>query len=112
MAQTRINLVNRAIAKLQRSGDGLIADSADFDVMDGYVDAVVAQLEEDEFYSVPDIDDIDLAAFEWIADVLAQAAALEFRVVPNPAIREYAEKRLARLTASRPSEQPLVVDYF
>jgi hypothetical protein len=112
MAKTRIMLVNRALAKLQRSGAGLAADSEDVDVMDDYVDSVVAQLEADEFYSIADIDDIDESAFEWIADVLAQAAALDFRATPNPAVREYAEKRLSRLTASRPDGRTLVVEYF
>jgi hypothetical protein len=113
MAMTRIQLVNRALAKLERTGAGFAAaDSEDEEAMDGYVDGVVEQLSQDNIYSVADLTDIDVAAFEWIADILAMAAALEFRVVPNQQIREYAEYRLRRLTASRPSFSTMKAEYF
>lgn len=112
MAKTRVQLVNRALEKLLVVGAGQTADSEDVAKVDAIVDSVLEALSDDEIFTVPDVDDIQESAFEWIADVLAVASASDFGMQTDIARREYAEKRLLRLTASRPTREPLVVDYF
>jgi len=112
MAKTRINLVNRALEKLLVVGAGQTADSEDFEKVDAIVDSVLEGLSGDGVFSVADEDDIEESAFEWIADVLAVASASDFGQSTDYARREYAEKRLTKLTATRPSKERLVVEYF
>jgi hypothetical protein len=112
MAKSRTNLVNRALEKLLVVGAGQTADSEDVEKVDAIVTSVLEALSADQIYTVADEDDIEESAFEWIAEVLAVASASDFGQAPDFARREYAEKRLVRLTASRPSKEPLAVDYF
>lgn len=112
MAKTRVNLVNRALEKLLVVGAGQTADSEDVEKVDAIVDSVLEALSDDQIFTVADVDDIQESAFEWIAEILAIASASDFGQATDYAKREYAEKRLLRLGAGRPSKQPLVVDYF
>jgi hypothetical protein len=112
MAKTRVNLVNRALEKLLVVGAGQTADSEDVEKVNDAVTAVLEGLSDDQIFTVADEDDIQESAFEWIAEVLAMAVAPDFGQPADIQRREYAEKRLMRLTASRPSKEPTVVDYF
>lgn len=112
MAKTRVMLVNRALEKLLVVGAAQVADSEDQEKVDAIVDSVFEMLSGDGIFTVSDEDDIQESAFEWIAEVLAMAAASDFGQPPDFARREYAEKRLTKLTATRPSKEPLKVDYF
>lgn len=112
MAKTRANLVDRALEKLLVVGAGQTPDSEDQEKVDGVVDAVLGQLEDDEIFTVSDQSDIQLSAFEWIAEILAMAVASDFGQPTDMARREYAEKRLMRISSTNPTKEPLAVDYF
>lgn len=112
MAKTRANLADRALQKLLVVGSGQPVDSEDRETADNAIDSVFADLEGREIYSVSDEDDIDLAAFEWLALILADTISTEFGQQIDPGKREYAENKLRRLTASGPSYEVMKLDYY
>jgi hypothetical protein len=58
------------------------------------------------------ITDIDLAAFEWLAECLAVMVASDFGQEPNEGKRMKAENMLLKISASRPSKETVTADYF
>lgn len=112
MAKTRANLDTRALEKLFLVGAGNSAEAEDVAKVDAIFLSFKAYIEAANIYSMPDDSDIDEAAFEWLADILAWFAAPDFAKPRDEGMRQLAVKELSLITSSPTTREPLVVDYF
>lgn len=112
MAKTRANLAQRALEKLLVVGAANPAESEDIQAVDGVIDAVIADLDARDIFTIPDLTDIDIAAFEWVADCLAVMVASDFGQQPDEAKRMKAESMLVTISATRPTKETVRADYF
>jgi hypothetical protein len=112
MAKTSEQLATRALGKLLVFGSGQSPDSEDQQAAEAVIPAVFADLEDRGIFTVQDVDDIQLSAFEWLAEVLAMALATDFGQTMDVGRRQFAESQLIRIVSSRPSKEPLAVDHF
>lgn len=113
MTKTRSQLVDRALQKLKVVGAGQPASAADTALVDGLVDPVMTELQQSEIYAWGNQDEIDDAAFEHIAELLASAAASDFgKTGLSSEERWVVERRLRRLSPYVLSGQPQVTEYF
>jgi hypothetical protein len=112
MAKNRSALARRALEKLLVVGSGNPPEPEDIEQVDGVIDAVVADLDARHVFTVQDLTDIDIRAFEWIADCLAVMVASDFGQTPDEAKRMKAENMLITISATRPSKEAAMVDYF
>jgi hypothetical protein len=112
MAKTRIDLANRALVKLGVFGSGQSPDAEDTETVDGVFESMSETLSAQSVYDIVDEDDIELAAFEWLADYLAYLVAPDFGKPTDDGLRQRAEFMLRRITASRPTYQVVKAEYF
>lgn len=112
MAKTRTHLANRALEKLLVVGTGQSPESDDTTKVDDVFDQFNAYISGIDLYTIVDDQDIDLAAFEPLADYLAWFCASDFGKVQDDGIRQRAEFMLKSLTGTRPSYEPLEAEYF
>lgn len=113
MSKTRTELVVRALEKLKVVGAGQMATARDTAFVDNLVIPVLEDLRESQVYAWGDTDQIDDAAFEHIADLLADAAASDFvKARMGAGDRQVIEARLRRLSPYGLSGQRLQVEYF
>ena len=112
MSKTRLQLAHRALTKLGVVGVGQDPSSEDTATIDDIIDAVAADLEAREIYAIADIDDIDDAPFEWIAEYLAFMAAPDFSLPMDDNKRQRAEYMLKWVNSSGPTYKELESDYF
>lgn len=112
MSYTRLQLANRALVKLQVVGAGQSPEADDTAKANDVIPAFKADLEARDIYSIPDLDEIEDAAFEWLADLLAYFIAPDFSMPRDEGKRQIAEAMMKRQMASGPSYEPLAVNYF
>jgi hypothetical protein len=112
MAKTRIHLANRALEKLMIVGVGQSPDAEDTQKADGVFDQMSETLSALRIYEIADEDDIELSAFDWLADYLAYMIAPDFGKPQDNGLMQRSEYMLRRITASRPSFQVLKAEYF
>lgn len=112
MPKTRTNLNTRALEKLFLVGAGQQAEAEDVAAVDNIFASFKAFIEAAEIYSIPDEDDIDEAAYEWLADYLAWFAAPGFSKPRDETTRQMAEYQLRRITAQRPTYEVARAEYF
>ena len=110
--KTRDELVNRALGRLGIVGAGQTASDEDYDVVDGLVDFVVFDLAARKVYAIADEDAIPSEAVEYVAALLAQAAASDFLKPVNPQIIEWAEAKLRQISASEPTYEYQRATYY
>ena len=110
--KTRVELVTRAAEKLQVIGTGQSLEDEDEDKIDAIVPALFAELSARDVYSVDDDDEIELSAFEWLAELLADLAAPDFGLPRDPNKLLFAESRLKSITASRATYEPMKSVYY
>jgi hypothetical protein len=91
---TRTMLANEALDILQRNGLGQSPEAEDTAKVDAKIDALVAELESRQVVSVPDLEDIEAAHFNPLAELLANECAPNFGLQKNPNVKEMAEDRL------------------
>lgn len=108
--KTRRELVNQACAYLGLKPGGQAANGIDYAAVDGYVMAVIEQLEGEAIYRVDDPDAIAPAAFLPLATYLAAAAAPEFGVPEIDTTK--ARAALYRLAAADPTGLPQIATYY
>lgn len=116
--KTRSDLVNQALRNLEVIGAGQAPSAEDYTAVDAHVDATLAQLAARDIVTVGDADEIPVEWFQPLAVLLANDAAMEFGLsgVPqsasatNPVLA--AESLLREMTYSRPTGEPLEIDYF
>lgn len=112
MAKTRLDLANRALEKLFLVSLGQSPEAEDTAKVDAQIDSFREFIEGIEIYSIADLDDIDLAAFDWLAEYLAYYCATDFSKPRDEGKRMVAEAALKKLNSTDPTHEPLRVDYF
>ena len=112
MAKTRTDLANRALEKLLLVGSGQSPEAEDTARVDGVIDGFAAFISGIEIYTIADLADIDEAAFDWLAVYLAYFCATDFGKPQDDGMRQAAEFNLKLLTATKPTKEPLAVEYF
>lgn len=112
ITKTRAELVTRALRKLLVVGSGQSPEDEDTELVDEVVDATLADLASRRVVYIANEDAIDVAVFEWVADILSDNVAQDFGKSRNPAMVEYAEAKLKAITATTPTREVLAVDYF
>lgn len=112
MAKTRSDLARRSLEKLLVVGSGNPPEPEDMEQVDGVIDAVVADLDARAIFTVQDLADIDIRAFEWLADCLAVMVASDFGQTPDEAKRQKAENMLITISSTRPSKAIVTGEYF
>jgi hypothetical protein len=112
ITKDRDALVERALQKLGVVGSGQSADAEDAALVDGVVDAVLGDLAARKVYCVGNEDEIEVAGFEWLAMLLANAVAEDFGRTMDPGKQAYAESRLRALVAGEATYEPQTTDYF
>lgn len=112
LTKTRAELVNRALGRLGVVGAGQTVSSEDYDTVDDLVDAVLLDLAARRVYIVDDEEEIPTEASEYIAAILAQAAAMDFQKQTQPQVIEWAERKLRQLSAPLPTGEVLVAKYY
>jgi hypothetical protein len=112
MAKTSTHLANAALQKLQMVGLGQSPDAEDTQKALDKFETFAAFLSGINVYEIPDADDIDLAAFEWLTMYFAYFLANDFSKPQDDGMRQAAEYNLRRLTASRPTKEVLQAEYY
>jgi len=112
MAKTRSQLARRALEKLLVVGSGNPPEAEDIQAVDGVIDAVIADLEGRHVFTVQDVEDIDISAFEWLADCLAVMVASDFGQQPDEGKRTKAENMLITISATRANRAVVAGEYF
>ena len=110
----RTDLANKALSKLMEISAGGSPDAEDTATADAAIDGMVEYLSERSIYSVADLTDIPVAAFDSLALYLAGLIGTDFgkSEMEGQARCKMAEDRLMLLNATRPTHEPLAVDYF
>lgn len=112
MSYTRLQLANRALVKMQVVPTGNSPEAEDTTKVDDIIDAVSAHLEAADIYSIADIEAIDDAAFEWLADFLAYVASPDFGLPMDETKRQRAEFMLKLIGAAGPTYQTMTAEHF
>ena len=110
--KTRQELVEDALGNLGVLAVGQPVPAEDFATVDALVDPLIRRLEVD---GVVTVDDIEAIPFEWfpaLSRLLANEAAPKYGSPINRDARNADEDELRRLTASGPTYETMVVEYF
>lgn len=110
--KTRIELVNRVGALLMVVSSGNALESDDQQSIDAVVDTVVSDLATRGVVSVMNIEEIELAVFEYVAQIIADFCAPDFGQERNPQKIEYCEGKLYALGMSSPTYETAKGEYF
>jgi hypothetical protein len=112
MSKTRAQLVARSLQKNKVIGVGQTASAGVSQRVDDVVDSLMTDLGERGIFQWGDPDDLPEAAFEHLADLLANATAPDFGKPADENRRLMAEGRLNLLNGISLSHQPLKAEYF
>ena len=117
MSRTRVDLVDRTAKLLGVIGAGQTLAAEDRQSIDDEIDGMMATLETESIYRVGDDDQIDDAAFYWLACVLAVTCAPDFGfseegLAKKGVTRAGAESRLRKLSAVKPTGSVQRAEYF
>ena len=111
-SKTKDELIARALVKLLVIGAGQSPDAEDAACVDDAVDGVLADLAARGVADVVDADDIPIAWFENIAEILAQSVANDFGAQRDDTRIALAEMALRRKNASSATSEAQRVEYF
>jgi hypothetical protein len=114
--KTRDELIEAALGELQILAAGQAATSEDSEVIDGFIDPMVAQLAARETVYIGDISEIPLEWFQPLSVILADMAKIRFGLTGEGAatVRAaalQAEEALLFMQRGRPSYEPQPIDF-
>lgn len=118
-SRSRRDLIDRALAELGVIAAGQTPSAEDVSAVDQLVDAVCDELSTREIVYIdapgevgPSGGEIDPGVFLAVASWLANVAAPDFGGQYSPDIEAALEARLRRITAARPTYQPMQAEHF
>lgn len=112
LTKTRIELINRAARKAMLIASGQELEAEDSEVIDEAIDGVLADLAERGVVYVSDADAVDIAVFEWVADILAQKTAPDFGKATDFNAIEFAEQKLRVITSAKATYEVLKAEHW
>ncbi len=105
--KTRAQLIERAGASIGVKEPGEALSTEDYNTLDNLVDPLIAQLAADQIYYVDDADEIPVAIFIPLANLLGNMAGPDFGSPVNDDAKARDERTLQRLASTRPTYVPL-----
>lgn len=112
ITKTRDQLLARAGTDLGLVQPGEALSDEDSETLDGLVDPLLSQLAADNIIYIQDPEAIDLELFLPLASLLANYAGPSFGSPINDQAMARDQGALRRISSSKPTFQPLRVDYF
>ncbi len=112
ITKTREQLIERAATELGALTSGQSLTDEDSDTIENLIDPLIRSLAFDNVVSIDDTDAIPAEFFIQVAMLLANVAMPSFGQQFNPGVKLEQERQLRRLTATRPTNEPVRSLYY
>jgi hypothetical protein len=112
MSKTRVQIQFKVLSILVGGDVGSNPSAEDATAIDGYIDDIVAEVNEDGTTYIDDPDNLDDGLFLTFCKLVANAAAEEFGAQSNEQNALQWRNRLRVLTRQTPGYGPQQVEYF
>lgn len=112
MSKTRADIQKKALDILVGGDVGASMFDEDATTLDGYIDDVVAEINQDGTTYISDPDDLDDGLFLTFSKLVANAAAEEFGGKSDENAAQQWRNRIRVLTRQTPGYGPQQVEYF
>lgn len=112
MSKTRADIQKKALDILVGGDVGASMSDEDATALDGYIDSVVAEINEDGTTYISDPDTLDDSLFLTFSKLVANAAAEEFGGNSNEQLAQQMRNRIRVIKRQTPGYGPQIVDYF
>jgi hypothetical protein len=109
--KTRAEIIFKVLAILTGGDVGTNPSNEDAAAIDGYIDAMVAELMADEIY-ISDPDSMSEDIFINFCKLVADSAAEEFGARSDPKASQYWRNRIRAITRPRPGYGPQEIESF
>jgi hypothetical protein len=112
MSKTRADIQKKALDILVGGDVGASMSDEDATALDGYIDDVVAEINQDGTTYISDPDDLDDALFLSFSKLVANGAAEEFGGKSDENMAQQMRNRIRVLTRQTPGYGPQCTEYF
>ena len=112
MSKTRADIQKKALDILVGGAVGDSMSDEDATALDGYIDSVVAEINEDGTTYISDPDELDDSLFLTFSKLVANAAAEEFGGRSDENMAQQMRNRIRVIKRQTPGYGPQQVDYF
>jgi len=112
MSKTRADIQKKALDILVGGDVGSTLSDEDATALDGYIDSVVSEINEDGTSYINDPDDLDDSLFLTFSKLVANAAAEEFGGKSDENLAQQMRNRIRVIKRQTPGYGPQIVDYF
>jgi hypothetical protein len=112
ITKTRTQLIHRALAAIGALEPGEAPSTEDYNTMDNLVDPLIAQLAADDVVYIDDSEEIPVAYFIPLANLLGNMAGPDFGSPVNDQARARDEMYLRKLVSTRPTYEVQKGNYF
>ena len=112
ITKTRTQIIHRALAAIGALEPGEAPSTEDYNTMDNLFDPLIAQLMADDIIYIDDADNIPVAYFIPLANLLGNMAGPDFGSPVNDDAKRRDEATLKRLVSTRPSYEVMKGNYF
>ena len=112
MSKTRADIQKKALDILVGGDVGASMSDEDATALDGYIDSVVDEINEDGTTYISDPDDLDDSLFLTFSKLVANAAAEEFGGKSDENLAQQMRNRIRVIKRQTPGYGPQIVDYF
>lgn len=112
MSKTRADIQKKALDILVGGDVGASMSDEDATALDGYIDSVVAEINEDGTTYISDPDTLDDSLLLTFSKLVANAAAEEFGGRSDENLAQQMRNRIRVIKRQTPGYGPQIVDYF
>ena len=112
MSKTRVQIQSKAIAILVGGDVGPNPSDEDATTIDGYIDSVVDEINQDGTTYISDPDELDDALFLTFCKLVANAAAEEFGAKSDENAAQQWRNRIRVIKRQTPGYGPQLTEYF
>jgi len=112
MTKTRVEIQAKALAILVGGDVGATMSDEDATTLDGYIDSVVDEINEDGTTYISDPDTLQDALFLSFTKLVANAAAEEFGAKSDEKAAQLLRNRIRVITRQTPGYGPQEVEFF
>lgn len=112
ITKSRVQVIQRALAAIGALEPGESPSTEDYNTMDNLYDPLIAQLMLDDVVYIDDADNIPVAYFMPLANLLGNVAGPDFGSPINEEAKARDEALLKRITSTRPTYTEMKGNYF